>query len=330
MIHGWIDLQVNGYNGINFSDPSLRLSDIKKVNSQLLELGTIGYCPTIISSSLDVYSHNLQLIAKAIEIQEEGAKILGIHLEGPFINPNIGYRGIHRKENIILPSLEIFDKLSSWSHNNIKILTLAPEMKDALELTQHVLKTSNLIVSIGHSNAMKDTIQNAVNLGVKAATHVGNGLPDMIERHKNPMWPILAEDEIYGLFITDGYHLPEELLKTCLRAKKVSKFIVTSDLIHLAGKSPGNYTINDIPVVLESNRHLHCQDSSQLAGSASSMMECMNYLASIGELSEKELYLVGHDNPLKLLNIDANSINFPKKTKINYQENKFFINNSSA
>ena len=327
-IPGWIDLQVNGYNGVNFSDPNLSLADIEKVNTQLFELGTIGYCPTIISSSLEVYRHNLLLISKAIESQEKGAKILGVHLEGPFLNPIDGYRGIHRKENIILPSIEIYEKFRSWAQNNVAIITIAPELPGALKLIKHAVR--NVVISIGHSNAGKEIIQKAANLGVQAATHIGNGLPDMIPRHENNIWPILAEDDIHGFFITDGFHLPEEVIKTCLRAKKVSKFIVTSDLTHLAGQNPGNYTFNDIPVVLEPNRHLHCQDSSQLAGSASSMMECMNYLASIGELSEGELYQVGYENPLRLLNIDVNNIDFPKETNIIFQKNEFSIKSNIA
>lgn len=324
-IPGWIDLQVNGYNGINFSDPSLRITDIENVNMQLLEQGTIGYCPTIISSSLETYKHNLHLISETIERQVKGAKILGVHLEGPFINPEKGYRGIHRKENIIPPSIKIYEKFKTWSQNNIGIITIAPELSGALELTKHIVKNSKVVVSLGHLNAGKEIIQNAVKAGAQAATHIGNGLPDMIPRHKNPIWPILAEDKIYGFFLTDGFHLPQEMIKTCLRAKKVSKFIVTSDLTHLAGQRPGNYTFNDVPVVLESNRHLHCQDSSQLAGSASSMMECINYLASIGELSERELYQVGYENPLNLLKIDVNNVDFPKGTKIIFQKNKFSI-----
>ena len=329
-IPGWIDLQVNGYDGVNFSDPSLTTSDIEKVSTQLLEKGTIGYCPTLISSSLGTYKHNLTLISKAMEIQERGAKILGVHLEGPFINPEKGYRGIHREENILSPSIEIYNQLKIWSQNKIVLITLAPELPGAIELINYITKDDKTIVSIGHSNAGKKTIQQAVKKGIRAATHVGNGLPDLIPRHNNPIWVIIADDDIFGFFITDGFHLPKEMIKTCLRAKKASKFIVTSDLIHIGGKKPGNYIINDIPVVLEPNGHLHVQESSQLAGSASSMMECMNFLASIGELTLEELIQIGHDNPLNLLKTTIKQEKINEKPIISFQKNKFIIKSNSV
>ena len=328
MIPGWIDLQVNGYDGVDFSSPSLSLTDIEKVNIKLLEQGTIGYCPTILSSPLETYKHNLLLISDAIKRQEKGAKILGVHLEGPFINPEKGYRGIHRKENIIPPSIDIYEDFKIWSQNNITLITLAPELSGAMELITHIVKDDKAVVSIGHSNAGKEIIQKAVNAGVQAATHIGNGLPSFIPRHDNPIWSILAEDNLFGFFITDGFHVPEEMIKICLRAKKISKFIVTSDLIHLGGRKPGNYIINDIPVVLEPNGHLHLRDSSQLAGSASSMMDCMNFLASIGELSIKELIQIGYENPLNLLKTKINRDILHQGYRIVFQKNKFSINSN--
>ena len=329
-IPGWIDLQVNGYDGVNFSDPSLTMSDIEKVSTQLLEKGTIGYCPTLISSSLNAYKHNLTLISKAMERQEAGARIMGVHLEGPFINPEKGYRGIHPDENILSPSIEVYNQLKTWSQNKIALITLAPELPGAIELINYITKEDKTIVSIGHSNAGKNIIQQAVKKGVQAATHIGNGLPDLIPRHDNPIWAILAEDNLFGFFITDGFHLPKEMVITCLRAKSASRFIVTSDLIHIGGKKPGNYIINDIPVVLEPNGHLHVQESSQLAGSASSMLECMNFLASIGDLTLEKLIQIGHDNPLSLLKTTTEQENVNQKPIISFQKNKFIIKSNNV
>ena len=279
---------------------------------------------------MESYEHNLPLFFEAMQHQEKEAKILGVHLEGPFINPIEGYRGIHRKEYIISPLIGTFKKLQNWSHDSIVLLTLAPEIPGALDLIKEVVRNKKIVVSIGHSNASGEIIKKAVKAGVKAATHVGNGLPDLIQRHDNPIWSILAEDDLFGLFITDGFHLPEEVIKTCLRTKKTSKFIATSDLMHLGGKNPGMYKINDIPVVLERNGHLHIQNSSQLAGSASSMMECMNYLASVGELSLEELIQIGYENPLNLLHAEINREKIKQKIKLIFQRDKFSIKRNIA
>nr|MDO8099112.1 N-acetylglucosamine-6-phosphate deacetylase [Candidatus Njordarchaeota archaeon] len=300
MIPGWVDLQVNGFRGVDFSSPDLTLQGIDLMSTQLLQEGVVGYCPTLISSPLEVYRHNLPLIAEASK-SENGAQVLGVHLEGPLISPDDGARGIYPQDCITLPSIELFEKFRSWSQEKIALLTLAPEQKGAMKLIKHIVNTSKIVVSIGHHKATNEIIKEAVDAGVRAATHIGNGLPEMIHRHDNPVWPTLAEDRLTGMFVTDGFHLPKEMVKVCLRAKGTSRFIVTSDLVHIAGYRPGNYDFHGIPVTLEANGRLHRKGPLQLAGSSSAMMECMSFLTSIGETDWKDLTKIGFENPLKLL-----------------------------
>ncbi len=300
-IPGFIDLQVNGYKGVNFSDPKLKLDDILFVNRKLLKSGTIGYCPTLISSPLKTYKRNLPLIVKASQV-DNGAKILGIHLEGPFIDPSDGPRGIHLQENIIPPSIQLFKDLYSWAQKKIALITLDPEQGKAFELIRYISENSNTVVSLGHTLAQKDIINKAITLGARAATHIGNGISEQIHRHDNPIWHFLADERIIGLFITDGFHLPLDFIRVGLRAKGISNFIITSDLVHLAGLEPGDYSFNDTTVRLEESGYLHRRDSSLLAGSTSPMLKCMDVLASLKELTLKELVTIGYSNPLRLLN----------------------------
>ena len=321
---GFVDLQVNGYKGVDFSDPQLTLEDIRSVSIKLLKLGIIGYCPTLISSPLETYKHNLPIISEAMN-QNVGATILGIHLEGPFINPENGVRGIHPKENVIIPSIDLYEKLQEWSQNQIILITLAPEIKDAFALIDHIINIGHTIVSIGHTVAGADIIKKAIDMGVKAATHVGNGLPNMIHRHNNPLWSVLADDRIYGLFITDGFHLPEELIKVSFRSKGSSRFIVTSDLVHIAGLNPGMYTFHGDSVLLENDGSLHCQNSEYLAGSTKTMFHCMNYISSLGELNLEELYKVGYKNPLNLISKKIEQISVHQVPEIQYIDKKFVL-----
>jgi len=322
IVPGFIDLQINGFKGIDFSGKNLTVNDINQVSIELLKQGTIAYCPTIISSFLDIYKQNLPTIANA-RSSEKGAKILGIHIEGPFLNPENGFRGIHPKKNIIPPSINAFKKFQEWSDDNISILTIAPDQPGALKLIEYAVSHSDTIISLGHHNANRETIKKAVDLGAKAATHVGNGLNKMIHRFNNPLWPILGEDRLYGFFITDGFHIPDDMIKTCIRAKSVSKFIVTSDLVHLARMIPGRYVFKDANVVLESSGYLHREGSSQLAGSTSTMMECMNHLASIGELDKEGLKKVGYENQLNLIGKDLDQKFIEKLPGISFENNQF-------
>jgi len=323
-IPGWVDLQVNGFKGMDFSDINLTKEGVVFVSKELLKKGTIAYCPTIITSPLEIYERNLPIIAKAAE-SKEGAQIIGIHLEGPFLSPDDGYRGFHPKKWIIPPSIELFKKFQMWSKDRIVIITLDPSREQAIDLIKHVVKNTKITVSIGHHNSNAETIKTAVDTGVRAATHVGNGIAKVIHRFDNPIWPILAEDRLTGLFITDGFHLPKEMIKTCLRAKKVKRFIVTSDLVHYAGMKPGEYMFHDGPVVLEPSGYLHRKGETQLAGSTSTMIECMNHLASLDELNEKELYNVGYCNPLKLLGVKVDQERLNLGLKITCMDNKFQI-----
>jgi len=301
----FVDLQVNGYKGVNFSDIHLTLDDVKMVSREMMQNGTVAYCPTVITSSIEIYRHNLPIISKAME-DEKGARILGIHLEGPFINPDNGFRGLHPKSHIIKPDLELLKELIKISDNKISLITLAPEIDGAIDLIEFISNETSIITSIGHNNASALTITHSIEKGVKSATHIGNGIPSAIDRHLNPIWPILADDRIYGMFITDGFHIPADFIKVGLKCKGFSKFIVVSDVSHLGGKKPGNYVSFDHKVRLEENKHLYRLDVPQLAGSASLMKDCIKFFSSIGDFDSDKLKQVGYYNPLALLEKEFN------------------------
>ena len=185
-IPGFIDLQVNGYKGVDFSNPNLTIDDVEFVCRELFSTGTVAYCPTLISSSLGVYERNLKVISKASQ-SDKGATILGIHLEGPFISSEEGYRGVHSINNIVEPSIQIYEKFKSWSKNSIALITLDPSKTGSLELIEYITSRDKSIISIGHSNADNETIKEAINKGVRCATHIGNGIFPMIHRHQNPL-----------------------------------------------------------------------------------------------------------------------------------------------
>jgi N-acetylglucosamine-6-phosphate deacetylase len=300
MIPGLVDLQVNGYRGVDFSGAGLTPDEIERVSADLWERGVVAYCPTVVTSPREIYARNLPMLAEAAD-STVGAQILGVHIEGPFIRPDDGPRGAHRAEHVMPASSEFFDQLRAWAHDRIALLTLAPEIDGGIELTKHIATTSGVVVSLGHHVADAATIRQAVEAGARACTHVGNGLPRTIDRHDNPIWPMLAEDRLMGCFITDGHHLPGDLIRVCLRAKGVERFIVTSDMNALAGQPPGEYAGHGITVILEPNGRVRRKGSYMLAGSGCDMLHDMNVLAGLGETTEAQLQAVGRDNALALL-----------------------------
>ena len=298
--HGFIDIQLNGFKGINFSSPGLTLDQVRMATRELVKAGTVAYCPTVVTSSRDDYKHSLPILAAAMRNKELKSHLLGIHMEGPFISPIEGARGAHPLQHIIKPDVDTFKRFQEWAEGNVVLLTLAPEVEGALALIRYASE-SGTVVSMGHHLAEDTTLKEAVNAGARVCTHLGNGLPNMINRHQNPLWWQLACDDLTGIFITGGHHLPADFIKVALRAKTVKRFVVVSDAAHLAGLPTGVYDFNGHVAVLAPNGRIAFKDTPYLAGSSATMLQCMNYLASLNLLSEADLWKVGYANPLHLL-----------------------------
>lgn len=302
---GFIDIQFNGWMGTDFTAAGLTLDDVRRITREQVERGTIAYCPTVITGDPEVYRANLGVLAKAFEDPEIGPHLLGIHLEGPFISPQPGARGAHAEKFVRSPSCDDFDRFQEWAGGHICILTVAPEVEGMEKLIRHAT-AQGVCVSMGHHLADDETMQRAVDAGARSCTHVGNGIPNMIDRHRNPLWWQLACDEVSGLFITDGQHLPAMMIKAMLRAKTPARFIVVSDASPLAGLPPGRHKTFGLDVTISEAGRIYSTETQSLVGSHSTLIECMNHLASLNLLDEEGLWTVGHDNPLRLLGLPTN------------------------
>ncbi len=320
---GLIDLQVNGHRGVHFSSPDLTLDQIRQATRELAAAGTAAYCPTIVTSPMEVYRRNLPLFAQAMRDPELEPHILGLHIEGPFVSPLEGARGAHPPEHIRKPDLKLFDQFMAWAEGHIAILTLAPEVEGAPGLIKHAAG-AGAVVSMGHHLADEASLKAAVKAGARACTHLGNGLPNSIHRHQNPLWWLLSCDDVWGMCITDGHHLPEPFIRVALRAKTLRRFAVVSDATDLAGQPPGNYNFQGHQVVLEPNGRIGFAGTPYLAGSSATMLQCMNHLASLNVLSESELWQVGFANPLQLLGRDpqAFAVRLPER-KVQFRNGRF-------
>jgi N-acetylglucosamine-6-phosphate deacetylase len=162
-----------------------------------------------------------------------------------------------------------------------------------------------IAVSIGHSLYGLADLEKLVQAGATALTHLGNGLPNTLPRHDNPIWAGLANDALTAMVIADGHHLPTPVLKTMIRAKGVARTAVVSDVSPVAGLPPGRYQVFGNNVVLAASGRLHDPHKRCLVGSSFTMLQCMNHLASLGLLALDELLTVGFYNPLHIIGVDA-------------------------
>jgi len=308
---GFVDLQVNGFLGINFSAEGLSTEDVHKVTRELAARGTAAYCPTMITSPLEIFESNLPVLAAAMEEADLKSHLLGIHLEGPFFASES--KGGHPEDCLRSPDIKLFDHWQELARGHIRILTIAPELSGAEALIRHAAE-QGVIVSLGHHMADAASVKRAVDAGARSCTHLGNGIANRLPRHPNPIWSQLAHDELTAMIITDGHHLPPEFIATVLKVKTVDRTVIVSDAACIAGLPPGGYSFSGASVIMEPSGRIALKDGSSLAGSSATMLDCMNHLASLNLLTEEELWKVGRENALKLIGtaIDKQTLESPK------------------
>ncbi len=325
-IPGLIDLQVNGFKGVDFSGAHLNEEDVARACRELLDAGTTAFLATLITSPTEIYERNLPLIAKVAKADEFKGRLLGIHLEGPFLSPVEGARGAHSPKWMRAPSIEYLDRLVAWADGTVKMLTVAADLEGVEDVIRHATKLG-IAVSLGHHMANEEHLKRCAAAGAKALTHLGNGIPALLPRHENPVWAGLDNDDLIATIIPDGHHLPPALLKTIIRAKSPASCIVISDASELAGLEPGRYESMGAEVMLDPSGRLYNPATGYMAGSSATVLTCMNHLASLDLVSYRELLAMAFDNPLRLLGIDRRHIRRDKVASYDEAHRRFYMRN---
>ncbi|MEX2512092.1 MAG: amidohydrolase family protein [Cyclobacteriaceae bacterium] len=299
---GLIDNQVNGYYGVSFVDMGgeLTMAGIYKATNALWRDGVTSYLPTLTTNKKEIYLKNLALLAKAkVDPAIRGA-IPGFHMEGPYISPVDGYRGAHPLISVRKPDWEEFMEFYEASKGNILQFTLAPEVEGAMDFISK-LKEMGIVIAIGHHNGSAQEIREAVDRGAKMSTHLGNGMANSINRHRNPLWPQLSEDRLMVSIIADGFHLQPEQLKVFYRAKGLENTIITSDVSALGGMPPGKY-LNVIGDTLEltPDGAVVYPAQNNLAGSGSPLSKGVGNIMKATGCTLGEAIQMASSNPARL------------------------------
>lgn len=325
-IPGLIDLQVNGFKGVDFSGARLSEENLACACRELLDAGTTAFLATLITSPTDIYERNLPLIANVARSEEFKGRLLGIHLEGPFLSPVEGARGAHNPKWMRPPSIEYFDRLVAWADGTVKMLTVAGDLEGVEDLIGHAAERG-IVVSLGHHLANEDQLKRCAAAGARALTHLGNGIPAMLPRHENPIWAGLDNDDLVATIIPDGHHLPPAILKTIIRTKSPTSCIAISDASELAGLAPGRYESMGAEVQLDPTGRLYNPATGYMAGSSATLLECMNHLASLNLVTYRELLAMAFDNPLRLLGMDRRQIRRDKVAAYDEARRVFHMDN---
>lgn len=320
---GLVDLQVNGYKGIDFNSGKLTKEEVAKVVQCLWEVGVTTFYPTLITNSDDTISRTIKVIVAACEEDKlVNDSIGGIHLEGPFLSSEEGPRGAHPLEHIKEPDWKLFKTWQKYAKGRIKLITLAPEREGANDFIEKCA-ASGVLVSIGHTAATPEQIKGAVKAGARMSTHLGNAAHLNLPRHPNYIWEQLASDDLWISLIADGFHLPESVLKVFMKVKPRMGVLV-SDCTQFAGLPPGTYT-SHIGGAIELNgegRLFMKKNPELLAGSAQSLVHCIDHLVNSDLVSLPKAWHMASKKPLELINVQGYGLSENSKADLVVFERK--------
>jgi N-acetylglucosamine-6-phosphate deacetylase len=262
---GFFDLQVNGFAGVDFNNPSTTPDDVVRALEAMRLSGVTRCLPTLITSSFETFA------ACAATVLASGhAAVAGLHMEGPCISPDDGPRGAHPRAHVTAASVDDYERRQAAARGRIRLVTLAPEAPGATRLIEHLVMRG-VRVAIGHSAASTAQIRDAVLAGATMSTHLGNGCASMLPRHPNVIWDQLASDHLCASFIVDGHHLSPETVRAMVRARGAERSMLVTDAIAAAGCPPGRYRLGELEVVLDTTGRVAAPGASNLAGSALTM-----------------------------------------------------------
>lgn len=311
---GLIDIQINGYLSVSFSlegadetpagTGELTVKDVSKVTYALWEEGVTTYFPTLTTNSHELLLKNFATLARKMDDPSILGSIPGFHLEGPYISEVDGYRGAHPKEHVRKPDWNEFLELYKASGEKILLVTVAPEVEGSFEFIRKC-NDQGIIVSLGHHNGSAQIIKQAIDNGAVLATHLGNGCANIINRHHNPIWPQLADDRMMISIISDGFHLPPEVLQVFYKTKGAENIIIISDVTSYAGLPPGKYKIKNGEAI-EKTRDGNLRFSGQeggLYGSASPLPRGIGHIMKVTGCSLAKAIQMATINPARLHNL---------------------------
>ena len=299
---GWVDLQVNGYAGVDFNSPGLCVEAVKTVVDRLAADGTAAFLPTFVTADPEMVVANIRTVLAARRRYAECERaVLGFFLEGPFISPEPGAVGTHPVEWVHPPDLALFDRFQDAAEGLVKMVNVAAELPGSPDFVRE-LSARGVAVSLGHQMAADPArLEPCIASGARALTQLGNGIPNLIDRHDNIIFAALVEDRASVMFIPDGHHLPDTMLKLYCRAVPLKRLIAVSDSQYPAGMPPGEYEVCGARARLEPNGLLWNPARNCLVGATAPMARMMELLSGRIGLTAGELQAIGHDNPLSLI-----------------------------
>ena len=263
-----VDLQVNGYGGVDFQQDALTAGQLLSATRQLRGDGCGRFLLTLITDEwprlIARLRHHHGLRSASSELQHA---IAGWHIEGPFLSPEPGYHGAHDPAHMMDPTSARLRELRDAAGSDPVLLTLAPERKGAIQAIT-LAGSLGMRISLGHTNATADQLQAAIRAGAVGFTHLGNACPRELDRHDNIVWRVLDTPGLTVSLIPDGHHVSPALFRLLHRSLDAGSIIYTTDAMAAAGAGPGRYALGELVVEVGDDQIVRQPGKSNFAGSA--------------------------------------------------------------
>ena len=298
----FVDLQVNGYMGVDFNADGLAPQRLEEACMRLRADGVAGVLATIITDAAPRMADRLSRIAQATRERPLVREVIwGLHVEGPFLNELPGYAGAHPVQHVRPADLDVMRQLLDAGEGLVRLVTLAPERDPGLKVTRH-LAERGILVAAGHCDPTLDQLRAAIDAGLSLFTHLGNGCPMTLHRHDNIIQRALSlADRLTACFIADGVHVPYPALGNYLRLAGVERSIVVTDAISAAGLGPGRHTLGAQTVEIGEDLIAWAPGRAHFVGSTATMPRMVAGLRGQLGLSEGQIEQLVSHNPRRVL-----------------------------
>jgi N-acetylglucosamine-6-phosphate deacetylase len=307
IVPGYVDLHIHGNAGYDVMDDDG--DALPAIERSLVRHGVTSYFPTTVTAPMDKTLRALEQLADAIENRErksaDGATralAVGIHIEGPFISH--ARRGVHPPENLLAPTLPLFERLWQAARGRIRMMTIAPELESAPEVIAEAARRG-VCVSLGHSDADFAQTERGIAAGALHATHTFNAMRPLDHRSPGILGAVLTDDRVSADIIVDGVHLDPAVVKIVAETKGSEQTVLITDATSATGMPDGRYHLGSLEVEVRDGK---CTMDGKLAGSVLTMDRAVRNLARFAKWNLTEAVAAASRNPARVARIENKGV----------------------
>lgn len=298
LVPGFIDLHVHGAAGSDVMDATPEA--LNTIREALAKEGVTSFLATTMTASPDAIEKTLITVRSAMDNQmdTQGAKIMGVHLEGPFLS--LEKVGAQNAKDVLMPDVQWIKQWQHASQNAIKLVTIAPELPHSLDFIRY-LQQENIVASMGHTNATYQEGMAAIEAGCSHATHLFNAMRGIHQREPGIATAILLSGKVTAELIVDGVHLDPAIVQLALKLKGKDRIVLVTDAMRAKCLGDGKYDLGGQTVTVKND--IACLENGTLAGSVLKMNSAIQNILKFTDLDLIDAIKMASENPAKVLKI---------------------------